>query len=51
MRENYYAAGDKVWDAWTDSQIRDFLVDHGMVKADRKYRRHQLDVSFLVLEP
>ena len=34
----YYDPTDMVWSAWSDSQLKQWLVDHGIVKSDTQAR-------------
>ena len=34
MKMYYYDPTDVVWSAWSNSQLKQWLVDHGIVKSD-----------------
>jgi len=41
-RDNYYSAKDTFWRAWSDNQIRDYLVENGYIRSDAQVRRDEL---------
>ncbi|KIL60731.1 hypothetical protein M378DRAFT_13978 [Amanita muscaria Koide BX008] len=41
-RDNYLAARDTFWHAWTDSAIHDWLVEHGYIRTDAQVKRDEL---------
>lgn len=41
MKSYYYGANEKVWDTWTDSQLRDWLLEHKVIKTDAQLQREK----------
>lgn len=41
-RDNYVAARGTFWDAWSDSDIRDWLVQHNFLRSDAQVKRDEL---------
>jgi hypothetical protein len=41
-RDNYAHASDTIWAAWSDSQIRDWLVENGYMRSDAQVKRDEL---------
>lgn len=42
MDEHYTRAKSTVWSGWYDSEIRDYLVQHGYIKSDYEAKRDDL---------
>jgi len=42
VRDNYLSAKNTFWDAWTDNQIKTWLVDHGYMRSDAQVKRDEL---------
>lgn len=42
MKEYYYDSSDKVYNAWSDSEIKSWLVDHKVIKPEAQLRRDKL---------
>jgi uncharacterized protein YndB with AHSA1/START domain len=42
MKMYYYDPTDMVWSAWSDSQLKQWLVDHGIVKSDAQASRDKM---------
>ena len=40
--DNYVNAHDTVWGAWTDSQMREWLIEHGYLRTDAQKTRDEL---------
>lgn len=38
----YYGPQEKVWSTWNDSDLRQWLVDHGVIKSDAKVAREKM---------
>ena len=41
-RENYANAADTMWGAWSDSDMRAWLIEHGYLKSDAQVKRDEL---------
>ena len=41
-RDNYHSAKDTFWHAWSDNQVRDYLVENGYIRSDAQVRRDEL---------
>ena len=41
-RDNYYSAKDTFWHAWSDNQVRDYLVENGYIPSDAQVWRERL---------
>jgi hypothetical protein len=41
-RDNYLAARHTFWDAWSDSDIRDWLIQHNYLRTDAQVKRDEL---------
>jgi len=41
-RDNYLSAKDTFWSAWSDNQIRTWLIEKGYMRSDAQYKRDQL---------
>lgn len=42
MKMYYYDPTDMVWSTWSDSQLKQWLVDHGIVKSDAQASRDKM---------
>lgn len=42
MKVYYYSTSDAVYDAWSDSDLKKWLVDHGVVKSDAQITREKM---------
>jgi hypothetical protein len=42
MKMYYYDPADVVWSAWSDSQLKQWLVDHQIVKSDAQASRDKM---------
>lgn len=42
ISDNYTNASDTFWGAWSDSDIRSWLIEHGYMKSDAQARRDEL---------
>jgi hypothetical protein len=42
MKSYFYSASDKVWNSWSDSELKGWLVDHGIVMSDAQINREKL---------
>jgi hypothetical protein len=41
-RDNYTSAASTFWSAWSDNQIRDWLIEHGYMRSDAQVKRDEL---------
>jgi Putative nuclear envelope organisation protein len=41
-RDNYNTATSTFWSAWSDHQIRDYLIEHGYTRSDAQVKRDEL---------
>ena len=41
-RDNYDSAASTFWSAWSDNQIRDYLIEHGYIQSDAQVKRDEL---------
>lgn len=41
-RDNYAAATDTIWGSWKDSDIREWLIEHGYLRSDAQVKRDEL---------
>lgn len=41
-RDNYISAKDTFWHAWSDNQVRDYLVENGYIRSEAQVRRDEL---------
>jgi hypothetical protein len=41
-RDNYLAARNTFWDAWSDNDIRDWLIHHNFLRTDAQVKRDEL---------
>ena len=42
MKKYYYSSADKVWDTWSDSDLKSWLVEHGLLESDAQKKRDEL---------
>lgn len=42
MKKYYYDCSDNVWNTWSDSELKGWLVDHGFLKSDAERKRDEL---------
>lgn len=42
MKVYYYSTRDAVYDTWSDSDLKKWLVDHGVVKSDARISREKM---------
>jgi len=42
MKKYYYSSSDKVYSAWSDSELKSWLVDHNVVKPEAQVKRDKL---------
>jgi hypothetical protein len=42
LRSYYISANDTFWSSWSDSQIRNWLIDHGYLRSDAQVKRDEL---------
>jgi hypothetical protein len=42
LRDNYVSVKDTFWSAWSDNNIRQWLVDHGYIRSDAEVKRDEL---------
>jgi len=42
MKQYYYNVNDRVWDTWSDSELRSWLIEQGVVKSDAEIRREKM---------
>jgi hypothetical protein len=45
MDEHYTRAKSTYWSSWYDSEIRDYLVQHGFLKSDAQAKREEVSFS------
>lgn len=43
MKHYYYNPQEMVWSSWDDSQMKQWLVDHGVVKNNAQVKRDKLE--------
>lgn len=48
MDEHYNNAKGTVWESWKDSDMRDWLVNHGDLKKNAKHSREEVSRLLLV---
>lgn len=53
MTKYYYDSSDKVYNAWSDSELKSWLVDHNVIKPEAQVKRDKLIrlVSYVVFLP
>lgn len=42
MKKYYYNTSDSVYSTWTDSQLKQWLVEHGVMKSDAQASRDKM---------
>ena len=42
MKKYYYDSSDKVYNAWSDSELKSWLVDHSVIKPEAQIKRDKL---------
>lgn len=42
IKEYYYDPSDKIYNTWSDSEIKAWLVDHSVIKPEAQARRDKL---------
>lgn len=42
MKNYYYSVTETVWTPWTDSQLKSWLVDNGIIKSDAQVSRDKM---------
>lgn len=42
MKQYYYDTTGHVWDTWTDSELKAWLVEHDIIKSDAQIMREKL---------
>jgi Putative nuclear envelope organisation protein len=42
VQDNYLSATNTVWDAWTESEMRAWLIEHGYMRSDAQVKRDEL---------
>lgn len=42
MKQYYYDSNSYVWDTWTDSDLKAWLVDRNIVKSDAQVKREKM---------
>jgi hypothetical protein len=42
VQDNYLSATNTVWDAWTESEIRAWLIEHGYLRSDAQVEHDEL---------
>ena len=42
MKKYYYGSSDKVYNAWSDSELKSWLVDHNVIKPEAQVKRDKL---------
>lgn len=42
MKNYYYDSTTHVWDSWTDSELKAWLVEHNIIKSDAQIKREKL---------
>jgi hypothetical protein len=42
MKTYYYSTKDAVYDSWSDSELKKWLVDHGVIKSDAQVSREKM---------
>jgi hypothetical protein len=42
MGNYYYDLNDRVWSTWTDSQLRQWLIDNNVIKSDAQLTREKM---------
>ena len=42
MKTYYYSTSDSVYDSWSDSDLKKWLVDHNVIKSDAQVTREKM---------
>lgn len=42
MKKYYYDSSDKVYNAWSDTELKSWLVDHNVIKPEAQIKRDKL---------
>jgi len=42
MKNYYYSTSETVYDSWSDSELKKWLVDHDVIKSDAKVSRDKM---------
>jgi len=42
MKQYYYGTQDRVWHTWSDSDLRNWLIDQGVIKSDAQVTRDKM---------
>ena len=42
MQQYYYGTNDYVWSTWDDSTMKQWLVDHNVIKSDAQVKREKM---------
>lgn len=42
IQDNYYSSTNAVWDAWTESEMRAWLIEHGYMRSDAQVKKDEL---------
>jgi hypothetical protein len=42
MKTYYYSTKNAVYDSWSDSELKKWLVDHGVIKSDAQVSREKM---------
>jgi hypothetical protein len=42
MNKYHYSVKDAVWSTWSESQLKNWLVEHGYVKSDAQLTRDKM---------
>jgi hypothetical protein len=42
MNQYYYDINDTVFSTWSDSQLKDWLVQHNIIKSDAQIKRDKM---------
>jgi len=42
MKKYYYDSSDKVYNTWSDSELKSWLVDHNVIKPEAQVKRDKL---------
>jgi hypothetical protein len=42
MKKYYYGTQDRVWSTWSDSELRNWLIDQGVIKSDAQVTRDKM---------
>jgi len=42
MKKYYYDSSDKVYNTWSDSELKSWLVDHNVIKPEAQIKRDKM---------